>query len=883
MFSFKSERPGNYMSEKRVAISGGIAVLGAIFLNIACKTSHIMITYKSIFAIVQNLLISLAILTLGYRLNHVLVQKGVRDYYKQFLVEKYFKIVCWLSIIIAFTIAVCFAVGQQARIDGIWGTEMKNRMLGPLFNVLGIADIVGYRWIVAPWKYVRICMLYMIVAPILHYVIKKIRPAWGFAIGFLMWVFLCYKIPEHAMICMFPVFFIGMIANQHLNQGKARPSAVIFHNVSIYAVSAWLIHVPLYFWWMKKILQRLHNGFLISVVATVIITVFAIAFSELIIWLYQHYAIILKNKKSIDLLFSLLLVGANYLYVFYNSVPAFLTNDDSRIQHVLSGSFLGEPYFFHQYIHPAISIPIAWLFSCISNVPWWYLFCHLLVFIGLMAIHYTVIRLARERELPLLFIIAIVELFDGSFIMFNLWRMSFTLTSILIGCASIILIFVLTSREKLFWEKRGLLVVGSILCFILACFVRISEGYVLVAYVVLISAYGIFSRQEALIRRVGKLAFVIAIAVCMVKGIGYVQSDIIKNINGNEFIEFNHARSTFIDYPHDTYEENPELYQSVGWDEDTLFLAESWCFMNDNITTEALQMIAENQTISIKENIKDAFEQIKKTPPTVVALIAYGLSCVLILICLFPKRQKWLTIAGICNLFGTLILLVYLAIKGRFIYRAIAVVLIPATLVNMLLYISNIEHKARKKHLMYVLTALISVCLVIPICSSVFQSKEKEQNMLKKFKIQSDTYAYFNEHPENIYITEVYSLVELNPFDLSDESNMMYYGSALFHSDIMDKKAEKLGIADMNGNVFKQSNVYYVSRVNIEDESKFESRNTLSAFYNTLKKDYGAIGIQKIDGIDQTLWVYRFVYEDSKQLPIEYYDIVDGIPLIVDN
>lgn len=874
------------MSEKRVETASGIVVLCAMFLNIARSTSHIIMAHKSGIGVIQTILIAFFVFTIGYRIESIPEEKQTIEYYRKYLPNRYIRIVSWLSIMMIFSVAISFALGLQNRIDKIWGNQFIDRILGPISNVLGVADLFGYRWIVDSWKYVGYFLFLLIVAPLIHFIVERLKPIWGIGICAVASIVLAYYFPEKTRIWMIPIFMIGMTIRynqilprtengQELNSQRRIRHA--YHCVFI----AWLLHVQIYFWWAKKIFAKIGNGLLISLVSTIVICFCAIMIYAVVKRFYTNYSIPGKREKFIDFIASILLVIANYIFVFYNSIPAFLTNDDSRIQHVLSGSYLGSVYPVHPYIHGAISFPISKLFSVFPDIPWWYLFCQLLMILGMIAFHYVTIRLTRKGQIPLLVMLALLEVFEGALIWFNIWRLSFTLSSIIVGCASIVLLFCLNDYEKNVRARSISASIAVAICFLLSCFVRVSAGYVLTAYIVLISFYIIFSDFNSVFKRGVKLVLIVIVGLGAVVAIEKSQNVIIEKVNGRDFLEFNRARSAFMDYPHDSYEENPQLYQSVGWDEDTFFLAESWCFMTDNVTTDALNKITAKRNVGIWKNIQDSWDETINNQGTILALIIYSLSIFLIVICLMNKFNKRLFATGLLNVVGTMVLSGYLIWKGRLIYRSLLVVIIPAVVINLLLFFSNYRMRLQRKKLACFLTALVCVALIIPICSSAFQTKSKEKNMQNKFAIQNDAYVYFKEHQSNIYISEVYSLVELNPFDLGFESNMFYYGGSLFHSDIMNKKAEKLGIADMNGNVFKQSNVYYVSRINIEDKSKFESRNTLSAFYNTLKKDYGAIGIQKIDSIDQMLWVYRFIYEDSEQRPLEYYDIIEGTPVIV--
>ena len=56
-----------------------------------------------------------------------------------------------------------------------------------------------------------------------------------------------------------------------------------------------------------------------------------------------------------------------------------------------------------------------------------------------------------------------------------------------------------------------------------------------------------------------------------------------------------------MDYPHDSFETNPELYETAGWDESVYQLVQHWCFMDDRITADSFRYIADNSYEKAKD------------------------------------------------------------------------------------------------------------------------------------------------------------------------------------------------------------------------------------------------------------------------------------------
>ena len=62
--------------------------------------------------------------------------------------------------------------------------------------------------------------------------------------------------------------------------------------------------------------------------------------------------------------------------------------------------------------------------------------------------------------------------------------------------------------------------------------------------------------------------------------------------NPEGFVAYDEARSSYMDYPHDSYQSNPALYEQAGWDETLAALTSNWFYMDERVTTEAFTTIS---------------------------------------------------------------------------------------------------------------------------------------------------------------------------------------------------------------------------------------------------------------------------------------------------
>ena len=79
--------------------------------------------------------------------------------------------------------------------------------------------------------------------------------------------------------------------------------------------------------------------------------------------------------------------------------------------------------------------------------------------------------------------------------------------------------------------------------------------------------------------------------------------------DSDEFRAYNSARVAYMDYPHVSYKENPEVYENYGWDENLASLVNSWCFLDERVTAEAFYNIASAESVNGATNEEAVFEE----------------------------------------------------------------------------------------------------------------------------------------------------------------------------------------------------------------------------------------------------------------------------------
>lgn len=77
--------------------------------------------------------------------------------------------------------------------------------------------------------------------------------------------------------------------------------------------------------------------------------------------------------------------------------------------------------------------------------------------------------------------------------------------------------------------------------------------------------------KHKILRYVGVLGSVLILLIASIE----IDQMMKEQRNSDEFRAYNNARVLYMDYPHVSYEENPEVYKAFGWDENLTSLVNS--------------------------------------------------------------------------------------------------------------------------------------------------------------------------------------------------------------------------------------------------------------------------------------------------------------------
>lgn len=580
-------------------------------------------------------------------------------------------------------------------------------------------------------------------------------------------------------------------------------------------------------------------------------------------------------KKFIEVVVPFLIVAVCYYLSIKYSNMFYLTNDDVAIQSTLSGNVTGEPYPIHPFVNVLLSCPISWMYRMFPKVQWWYLWSHLLIITGMLLINYSIMVIAKKCKFSSGFAIAIIAMVNIVFMLYPIANVSFTIVPGILGAGIVSLLF--TSLKV---KNNIIIYFISFTLYILVLCHRQATGMVILCFILLVLMSAFISNKNSWKKDILKYCLVALGLLCLTLCITKLNINIQEYVNGSEFRTYNSARSAYVDFPHDTFDENPEIYEHVGWDDKVYKLVSNWCFMDERVDAESFRYLAEHSNKSQKEtNRQLLWESIMNDPATVPIATIWKIVIIITLCFLILGFDFKNLLIYLLNILGTGMLILYQLYLGRILYRTLIIVFLPSLLINIILIIkcsANIKVKKIQNILIIILLILSLGSIKKTIDYTFDQVRAEEVYTQVEKDIALLDYAVKNNN--NIYIKQIGVTNSLSPYALYVDVkpyNVISWGGSEFNSKSFQMRLEKNGLEKLTGDVFKHNNVFFVSNTNLIDESYVVDENSVFViFFQWMKNNYNAIGIKQVDKVCDGVYVYRFVFEDSSYDLENYFDYV---------
>lgn len=573
-------------------------------------------------------------------------------------------------------------------------------------------------------------------------------------------------------------------------------------------------------------------------------------------------------------------------------------NDDALMAQILSGGYTGAPESRNIQSYYPLTLVLSALYRVAGSVDWYGLFLLICQFGSLALILERIPFLwkktdapaadrsskepdkSRIRTLTTAGAFLLVFLAWTGLLLYHLVFLQYSMTVGMIGAAVIVRFLSMPERESLReWFPE-----------LLPQVLLITLGYLLRSEMMLfISPFVALSFLIRLGKVREKRAGLMLLTLIMVLSglalgelgnrIGYHSAD------WKEFYRFFDARTQLYDFEKiPDYEGNEEFYESIGLGREQAELIRNYNFgLDERIDADTLEKVAEyahekaSAEKSTGERLRGALwdyralvtgraDGASAEPYRAVSMALYGLAVLLVLAGLWPRKQemghpdagrkrtlcqlrKLLVIAALAAFRS--ILFLYLYYHQRPVVRLTHSIYLEEAVILLWMIAGEIRGRRKKGIVVFCLLAALlgfaSFCQVRDV--RLEEAKREEINASWE-----DFLSYCREHPENIYLTDVYSTVNYSDpvFSPAEPVNYDLMGGWADKSPLERKKLERLGVLSENntpslaGILMENENVYVTAETGA-------SMEWLTAYYASMGE---TVRIQEVDRIGENWIVY---------------------------
>ncbi len=560
---------------------------------------------------------------------------------------------------------------------------------------------------------------------------------------------------------------------------------------------------------------------------------------------------------------SCLIVGI--LFLFFR--PVFMTIDDTRLRYVYAGYATGEPVGNYLFCNAILGSAIAGLYKFAPKVPWYIIYHFALIVVSSSAIGKTIYKLCYKKNIKFGCAVSIHIASYLALCIISTIMIHFEITAVMAGAAAIAMLLAIEDEDKNITQYIDI-ILSSVLLFV-TFLISKNNIYAICCYMAVVFAYHLFH----MISKHNKKNFIRLITLFLpltIFGIAsafYYNNTAKSSEEWKEYLSYNKYRVSYWDYPHDSYKDNPELFDSIGWSEEFYNLAQEMYFIDERFNKEALSSFVEPfswfNSLSKEEIVENATTSVRslyKSEPIVKLHMLLSILMLLELIYLFYKDKSkkenapiYLTL--LFNYAGTAILISFLAIRARLPLRAWMSCFIPFGIINIIqllrLYCAekpeSIEYNVKyaAKRLGYSL--LITVCCFVFLNTfnrGIVSGYNYRAGMVDRVLAVEN---YCIEHKENIYVYEPHFIQNYSAMteykNIEDAPlNMLPWGSSYIYTPTFYQQIESMGYESFYTHNLIDDNVYFIGNTdNLES----------SELFLYLGKEYPNFHYEIVDEIEQ--------------------------------
>lgn len=527
-----------------------------------------------------------------------------------------------------------------------------------------------------------------------------------------------------------------------------------------------------------------------------------------------------SRKRALCWLWAALMTAAVLLFALLCTEVRYAMNDDAGIMRAFLGYESGEPASFHIYIHGLLARPLCWLSTAFPALPWFSYLQVALLGLSCLIIAKSVMQCFVKREKPLWAGAVIALAFLVTLCLKYISRMTFTQTSALLGAAAVLQMLSIEHDRGAWRVVLGM--AGALALVALSYALRQITALPVLAFcglvfvVIALDEYGIGKKAK---RSLLPMVISLALVAAVMGGLVILREAEIQNSGAQEYLDWQEANTDVIDF-YGLMNVPEEAYELVGWDSATRVMANKWCFLDSDLSTENFLVLdkymKEHDTRTLSDRIAAGWAtclSVIRSNPQDMQCLALMLAALVIALACAVLTRSWTALFGLAaGVLGSLAMIAYLAIGGRFPLRALLMVALPlAALVFGLLPACLPKKLSIPTALVCAAIAVWCACAFIP---GVLPNEEEE---LALGNAMGDLEEYALGEPESLFIYDD-TLVgaDLRAFpDYSEgvPNNITFWGGWGMRSPENVKLFENFGIdlADFNPEHLLREDVFIAS------------------------------------------------------------------------
>lgn len=522
-----------------------------------------------------------------------------------------------------------------------------------------------------------------------------------------------------------------------------------------------------------------------------------------------------KRKKIFYMVMTAIIIVLTYVMFTVQAD----SNDDPGMMQYISGFYCGKPGILPYIMGTPYTFLISMLYRITTQIPWYGL---IFMIINIGAIWVIFLKYMKDS-----YNINRYLIFIGLYIVLFLWQLTniqFTMVAGLAGGAAIMLV-----NDSCENDKKNIKVLEIILTLVFFFFsynIRYQCGYVTLAVIAYITI-----GKGVLYKKWNKKQIISFISCIIILGLSYIcNNEYINNTEWKAYETLNAQRSYYMDTEHLSYNENFEIYKSIGWDENIYCLINSWCFMVEEANYESFKTINEfslqtkmDLNLDILNSVTD-FISLLKTE----TIVLFFWLCGIILFGIHKIKQsneykfkEMIYISGFIIM--AVIFVMYLIFFGRYNSRVIIMMFDCCLIPGVYAIITDFE----RHDFMYKKVAEKIVIASLLVMSVLSLNKQFNRSIITYDKWDS-VYEYVISNKDNVYVGDGSMISPCDLFESFSEetapTNYFWWGGWLAESPFAKSQKEKNNLKQLYLDDMLDENKYFIGNK--------EYMNLLHNYYN---------------------------------------------------